>query len=351
MSIVIISLISVFLAYISKYKKTRWCFELAMIILVSFFGFRYDFGNDYAVYLANFDSVQKYSESIIDLEYGWILLNKLFSYIGFPGLVFFVTIIQFYSVYYYIKHYVDAQYRWFVLLYYIINVSLMIHSLSGLRQTLAMSLLIFSLPYIYSKKYLYASFFILLAAQFHSSAYFMFILPITTLLIKISKRKYIYILLSIFLISFFFREIVMRMVSYIIQYDNVARYEAYLDQSNSIYSGSGIGIILQLFVLISILINDKHDITMKNWLLKLYQISFVFIPLYLILPIFNRVQMYFLLFGIGGVPMLIKSAKMNVFSCIIILLYLLMLLMGFSSILTSGPYSNYVTIFSENIYL
>ena len=349
--IIIVSLISVFLTYLSKYRETRYCFEIAILSLIIFWGFRYNFGNDYAVYLANFDSIKNYSEGIIELESGWVLLNRIFSYGEFPSLVFFITIIQFYSIYFYLKHYVEVKYRWFVLLFYIINASLMIHSLSGLRQTVAMSIFIFSLHYIYNRKYLPSLLLLLIAAQFHSSAYLMLVLPFTIFLSRIKKKSYVYMLIAIFIICFFFRGFVLRLSSALLQFDEISKYDLYLTQSDSQYGGKGFGIMLQMLVLCILLVYDKHEDTMQNWLLKLYQMSFVFIPLYTILPTFARLQMYFMLLGIGGVPMLIKTAKASMLNAVIIVLFLMMILLGFSSALSYDSYSSYNTIFSSNLYL
>ena len=339
-----ILLISIFFTYLSKYKNARFFLNLAFILLVVFWGIRYDFGNDYSVYLYNFNLINSDSKGALNFEFGWILLNKLFSGLGFSYLVFFVTIFQFYSIYFYLTHYVKSEYRWLVLLFYAINISLMIHSLSGMRQTIAMSFFVFVLHYVYERKYIPCIIILFLAAQFHSSAYFMLILPIVRYILDLKKIVYIYLLLAIFIVCFVFKDTVMLLTTLSLQFEDVSKYENYLDQSDSSYSGNGLGILLQLIVLIILLINDRHEKTIDNLLLKLYQISFVFVPLYTILPIFNRIQMYFLLLGLGGTPMLIKVAKKNLLFFVVIILYFLMMLLSFKSVLSSGPYSIYQTI-------
>lgn len=347
MMVFISSALSIFLVYLSKYKGAKFCFELSIIFLILFWSIRYDFGNDYLVYLDNFDSINSEIGVHLDFEYGWILLNKMFSRLGFPTLVFIVTVFQFYSVYFYLKRYVDRNFRWFVLMFYIINVSLMIHSLSGLRQTVSMSIFLFALHYIYSRKYLVSFFVILFAAQFHSSAYFMLILPLTVFLLEINKKTYGMVLLTLFGLCFIFKRRLLDYFAIILTFEGVSRYEEYLEQSDVAYSGGGLGIILQLLVLGILFLYEKQEKSMQSWLIKLYQLSFIFVPLYTILPIFNRLQMYFLLLGMGGTPMLIKVARKKYTICVIIVLYLLMLLLSFRSVLSTGPYSVYRTIFSE----
>ena len=348
MTIALISIISILLTYCSRFRRTRYCFEVAIILLTLFWSIRYEFGNDYAIYLSNFDSIKAYGDSIIELEYGWVLLNKVFSHLGFSWLVLFITLIQFYSIYFYLKRYVDVKYRWFVLMFYIINPSLMIHSLSGLRQTIAMSIVIFALHMIYKRKYIPSLIIILLAAQFHTSAYFMLLLPLTLFFQNVKKETYVCLLVSIFILCFFFRDAVLGFTNSIIQFDSVAKYQDYLQQSELIYEGSGIGVLLKLFVLVILLKYDKHENNFHNWILKLYQLSFIFIPLYMILPIFNRMQIYFLLLGIGATPLLIKASKNNPLNGIITILLIILTVWGFIYTISHGSYSNYTTILTNN---
>ena len=110
-AVTIINILAVIFIYISKYKNLRYCYEIAIIILIVFYGIRYNYGNDYGAYSLMFQEINSYQSfhdafHSMNIEKGWIILNRLFAPLGFYTLVFCLTVFQFGVPYFFFKKYV-----------------------------------------------------------------------------------------------------------------------------------------------------------------------------------------------------------------------------------------------------
>lgn len=344
--VTIIHLLSVFLTFLSRYRTFRYGFEFAILILICFFGVRYEYGNDYISYSLMFDEIQAadpwdfYVRGRY-IERGWFLLNKLFSPLGFPSLVFFHTIVQFGSIYYFFNKYIERKYLYIAVFIYLFSASLSLTMISMMRQTMAMSIMLFAIPFLLNRKYIYFSILVICAAMFHNSALIMF-----SILLFPFVRVNIYVLISIFLYMFplLFAGPAESLIQAFVGYF----FEAYLLSFNSFselsLGGSGILYFLLLLLFAYFLKNKTSYFVMLNIM------AFVTIPYATFAPLLTRVSSYFLLGGIVGfVEVLNLQTRISLLIKILFLIYLFFIIYTyiffFQSKVNISYYSEYHTIF------
>jgi len=353
--VIFFSALALLLTYLSKYNGFRYGFEAAIIILICILGVRYNYGNDYPSYYRIFQEINSYgtlSEAInsIEIENGWILLNRFFSSFGFSSLVFFLTLFQFGSFYYLVKKYVDRRRRWIAMFFYLFSSGLMLTMISMMRQCFAMCILVYAVASIIDKKYIKSVFLIIVAAQFHQSAYIMLLLPFVPLLQKLNKRMYVVIFISLFIVFFLSQTLLGDQIGAIVN-TYFLKYSYYLEKGNGVELGSGIGFILNIVVFICILLYDPHDNSTNSIFMKLMAMSFLFIPLSFVIQSIGRVGDYFRFLGIIGlVPMTIMSTK-KVTLLVVMGAYIFVTLYGYITFfydpVWTDAYLEYHTIFNQ----
>lgn len=161
---IVIGLICVCLAYLGRYRRLSWGFGAAMTILFVFLAIRYEWGNDYRQYIDKFivyNSIDEfnYSDPNERWEVGWIFLYRIFKPFGFFSLVIVLTAFEISVYYWFIKKYIPKEWYWFAVFIYVFNPNFMLTQSSMMRQTLAMCIVLLSIPYIYKKKVIIAALF------------------------------------------------------------------------------------------------------------------------------------------------------------------------------------------------
>lgn len=350
----LVNIIAVLLAYLSRYPKYRYGFIGAVVLLICFYGIRYDYGNDYMGYFRDFVSynlydVVEYSTDSKDIERGWLLLNRLFAPLGFPTLVFFLTIIQFGTIYWLIKKYVDNKYRYLVLLVYLFSPGLMLTMLSMMRQALAMNIVLWAVPAILRKRFWLSLLLIYLAAQFHQTAYMMLVLPFTVFLMNLNKKMYIGVMIGLFVVLFFSGSFLSAQINFFVE-TYFDKFEYYTNQNNVQKLGSGLGFLLNIVFFLTFLFGDRHERLERSWFVKMLVISYIFIPLSFVIPLIVRVGYYFQIIGIVGLIPILLVCRKNVITYVIFGLYMFVVLYAyvvfFYSDVWTDKYMEYKTIFS-----
>ena len=191
-----------------------------ILILVIISGTRYKIGTDYDHYTNIFNLIRSNQGSYV--EFGYELFNYPFFLFGDLGIyvLFFVssTIIIF-SFDYFIKGNFDNN-KYFMAWFLFLTTGILFSSFNAIRQYLAIAIFIFSLKDLYSKKYYRYLMMVLIAAQFHTSAYILLlILPMRILLNlnpKFFKKTVIFIyILSLVFLVLDFREI-LKMIWFVV---------------------------------------------------------------------------------------------------------------------------------------
>ena len=159
---------------ISKY------FPLIVIfILLVTAGFRYETGVDWKVYASMFSTTPPINEITNAVgrelifsspDYGYCLLISIVKYFGgsIQTVFFIVSLITYIFLYKALTFFSSGKTTslliYFSLLFFILD-------MSGLRQSLALSIFFYSIQYIYNGRFSKFMLFIMLAASFHWSAY------------------------------------------------------------------------------------------------------------------------------------------------------------------------------------
>ena len=275
LAVTIINIIAILLTYLSRYKNFKHGFGVSILVLIVFFGIRYNYGNDYASYSSMFNEINNYQsiQAALDntsIEVGWLLLNRLFKPVGFYILVFCLTCFQFGSFYVFLKRYIRREQLYIALSIYLFSSDLMLTMLSMMRQCLAMNIILWSIPLILNKKFVKSIILILLAAQFHQSAYIVFFfLLLVPFLQQINHKVYIICMLCLFIVLFVASNTVSELLVLIVD-SNFEKYNTYVANgvpSYTIYFVLGGVVCVCAYGIISVL--DKYkDIEDMNFVEK-----------------------------------------------------------------------------------
>lgn len=357
-AVTIANIFAVFLAYLSRNKPLRYFYGFAILFLICFYGIRSNYGNDFHNYEYIFNQLNSYHQlddaleiaNLSHLEIGWVLLNRLFSSMGFQSLVFFITVIQFVSFYFISIKYVKLEDLYIVLFFYLFTSSYLLTMLSMLRQCLAMSIVLFAIPNLVRNRGKALSILIIiLAAQFHASAYFMLLLLFIPILYKLPKKMYV--LLSIIIMVFFFlgqRILGNQMIALVNKY--FQRYNSYFDDAYILGWQRIIILIWDLIFFLFVLFNDPHDKSPYSFFMKTLMISYAIVPLKLIAPLISRVGLYTGFIGLIALAPLYKRQNQNVYMQIILVVNVIYTLFRYFEFFYDPTwklyYLNYHTIFS-----
>lgn len=322
----------------NKYINNKICLLIIFIILLLFNGLRD--GNvflDSLVYKNFFQIVENLN--LIDLiklnsfEVGFKLFTKFFSL--FCNYNLYIFIISFFSLigfYFFIKKY-SNNYLMSVFLFIVTNIY--IYLFCTIRQTIAISILLFSIQYVLSNKKIKFVLLVLLAASFHKTALIFMIVYLLKWfdINKIGIKK----LVVIYLIIFIFRQPIVTL------FINVF-YSSY---NNYIISGSGyflLLILVSLAVFIYYFINKKK---LYNDELKLFYNIYLFSILFQILATsqgyINRITLYFMIPIIVLLPNIIPKNKFGKYT--MYLVYIIGFAYYIYNVLGNGMYVEYHTLF------
>lgn len=150
-----------------------------LLILLFIAGFRYETGVDWRIYTSMFETTAPIDEITNPLgreqifstpDYGYCLLISTVKYLGgsIQTIFFIVSLITYVFLFRSITFFSDGKTTslliYFSLLFFVLD-------MSGMRQSLALSIFFYSIRYIYEKNFVKFALLLLLAASFHWSAY------------------------------------------------------------------------------------------------------------------------------------------------------------------------------------
>lgn len=355
---IVVSLFAVILAYISGQTKNSKILVLAFALPTIFLAIRYDFGSDYMGYLEYYQrTVQNnFHDSLTATRFepGWGFICKLSQPIGFFGLVIVLTIFEMLVFYYMCVKYVPAQYYWLALFILLLNPVLMLTFTSMMRQTLAVSLGLIAIDGIIHQKRIVPLLLIVIATQFHNSAYVLF--PVI-ILSFFSDVKKVFYLLAAFIVAVpilfaFFSDSLVTVFNLLIDVEQFNYYDVYVGEESNNAFGIGDGINLLLLLLLFIF-NTRFDNDMRL-ITVLYAFYIPFFFIVFIAPMISRLSFYFVVLQILCYPNLVRVIK-NPTSKMAILI--LIIPYTFYSLYTCynsawGHYfHDYITIFSHYRWL
>jgi hypothetical protein len=298
--------------------------KAGIFFIVIMTSLRYGFGADYFTYFEAFLRIQ--SGIFVDgFEPGYIFLNRIIGLLGlnFNFLLLVISIFNYILLYFAIENHAH-KYKWLSLFLFLIYFDLFFYSLSAIRQSIVISIFLYSSKYIENKKPLIFGIWILFGSLFHWTSFIL--IPIYFLYHKLKKLT-IKKAFSVVFISIIFYELLTRFLSLFRQFmSNRVEYYLFIFDpgiENNYLSATFMLIILLLWIYLITRFNSKKigkDGEKKEDLELFIKFPMIAIMLYLILQVFQRVeyfsviprvQLYFYPFYIFAAPYSLKIFKVN----------------------------------------
>jgi transmembrane protein EpsG len=267
-------------------------------------------GTDYYNYVSIFNASQNLSFlGLIDNSMGeplFLIVNRLIGLIfNELGMFFFVTIFMMIFVLKTADYYKNHLNMGAVLfIFYLVYYST---SLNIVRQMLAVAIVLYAYRYILEKKLVWYVFLVLVAAQFHSSAYICLLFYLVGF-----KRDN----LSLYKRTMYYISVICSLILIAPLIENITKlpiFSKYLETYTINYSGGGFGfLILILPVLIPILLFRKQIVNQSKRYEVLIDLLFLQIPLQFsgyFSEFAHRLTIYPAIIQVILVPLLVTSIK------------------------------------------
>lgn len=329
-AVVIVGVLAITLALLEDVGVVRFGLIAAFFVLFAFLALRYNFGNDYAAYLAEFEEVNKQS-AISFLEYGghmevgWVLLCKMCEPIGFFGMVGLLSAFTCGVHYWLIRAYVPKGYYWFAVFLYVFSPYVMLVQASAMRQSLAISLFMASLFFVNKKMPVRYLAFVGAASVVHTSA----LVVIPTYLLSLIRLRVNYVIgiAAIVCVSALFisGEVV---GTFVVDFVN-AKFPRYAVYDSAGQVNSGLGILAQCLTLGPVLYFERFQNRHTALLFKLGIVSFLFVPLGVMLQLIGRLGMYFTQSLLVVFPIVASNIRNRELRVVCLALYMLSVLYSF----------------------
>lgn len=319
----------------SSWKEKDYILFIAFFIIACMIGLQNDCGSDIHNYRIIYNEISKAShfnfslgENIdsrqFGIEIGWAVLCRLFSYIGsFRLFLFFISCFEMYVAAHIITKWVPARYYWFATFIILFTPGYLTFYSSGLRQSLAIFIILIAFDLQWSKIkgcYYINIFLIFLASSFHLTALIATPFIFLTQFIKLSRLgNYFWILCGIVLIIYAFFAITpagehLDRIIYISDFSGIEGYEGYIKKAADFrtYSFLHFGFY---FALLALLLHTFKDY-LNNYIH--YQPIFILTLIVLLLiPVFRfggamyRVVHYIDFCCILAYPLILQKNRNN----------------------------------------
>lgn len=351
-TVAILNIIVVLFAYLARYRRTKFGLKVSFFIIFLFLALRYDYGNDYSGYLRHFLTINQYAwidyfGKSLHFEPGWTFLCRLFEPLGFFAMMAVLALFNCVVYYRFIKKYVPPAYYWFAVFLYVFTPGFMLVHSSAMRQSVAITLFIFSIDYLYKKDAIRYFLCVGLASLFHNSA--LILLPVYFLGLfnwKINEITAISIF-SFFLVLFMFGEL---FKSYLCLFIS-AYFEKYEIYQGGVEIGTGLGLAFYSILFALVLYYERFQIREIALLFKIAMFGYFILPLGLLIIMIGRVGFYFYPTTLAVFPIILLNIKNPVPRKLILALLIFMTLYLFYKFFQSDTWSvafgTYQTIFSS----
>lgn len=356
-AIIVLNIVAIFLAFLSKYRNSRFLFEFSFLLIFLFTAFRYNFGTDYSSYELSFNQISRFQNigliqySQFSFEPSWTFLNYLFKPLGFSGFIIVLSAFICYTYYNLIKKYIYPQYYWLAVFIYVFSFDIMWIQISAIRQAFSISIFIHSIKYLNEKKNpIYYVLLNLFGGLFHSSAYFMLPLVIFSFdRIRNNKLTGIIILAVFWIVLFFgsmFLSNMIEITSFISGDRYLSRFEREIDVSTTLIGSIVWGALLAIVIYYTNLQKSINKVFF--YITSLHSLVYVFAPL---VWLADRMGYYFAVFSVISYPLIMQYEKNKLKKIVIISLFSVFLLYRFSNFLklewVIDGYATYSTIFNN----
>lgn len=359
--IVSVSVIAWILTCLDSLKLLKGGLKLGFVLITIIAMIRYDYGNDYMNYYADFEEFVSLDFSDILLfsdlfkDVGWSLFCSSLSILGPYGFFILVAFISvFTSIVYYkfIVENVDRKQYWLAMFIYLFTFDMFVLQLSMIRQGLAIALLILAYRYIGKGKLLFSLLLGLIAISFHKTS--IIFLPFLLLgRVQYEKiGKWIsFVLLAVFILFFASSSVIELIFGDVMSLEIFSIYE----ESYGMEEGNQMGIrryfeFIPFFIALFYL-GQKSNVAKGNYYLVLLStISTLLFPFTTIIHLISRLCYYFNAFSIAAIPVTYYNIKNQCVRYTFLFIYMGITLyiyyVRFDDSVYTEPFAHYKTIFS-----
>lgn len=348
-----INLTIVLFAFISRYKYLRYSLKISFTILLVFLAIRHNFGNDYKAYFESFNYINSFKtidifDKSLHYEPGWILLYRFFKPIGFYSLVAILSLLYCITFYYLIQNYSYRKWYWLSVFILIFSPNLLLIPASAMRQSLACTIFVMSLKFVFNKNLVIYLLLILLASTFHSSV--LVLIPIYFIYnFTYNSKTLNCLLVSLYILITITGNILFPHINIFVE----TVFKTYSEQYQVEVNNEGLNILSSFIRLIpftaSVIIRDRCHNRYNLFFINLFIISQLTIQLSFFMPIINRFEIYLGISTIIVIPIICNFFWRNFFGRLFVILYLIYMFRGFVNFFSQEvwekAYGTYHTIF------
>ncbi|MBU5485767.1 EpsG family protein [Clostridium sp. MSJ-11] len=329
-------------------KKNKVLSEILGLVLLTFFtvalGLRYGVGIDYFSYENSFNIhyntftyeplysllmyiIKLYFDKFYYLTFIMLFLTNLFIYLGLK------------------KRKIEGIYILLALFIYFSNTAMTFINL--MRQGLAVAIFFYASTYITEKKFKKYLAFILLGAGFHYSI--LLLLPLYFFKFKFTKRRYLISVIICYVLVY--TKAALKLINYVAS--KIPMYSHYYNSHffrNDEISILSFGVLLNIVVILTLLLVKENKNLEHSNDVNYYLIGTLFNVMSLSTFIFDRIGMYFFVFGISGIPILLMSIKRRKLRNILFMFVFFAIAIYFSQVylmITESSSLYYRSIFSK----
>jgi hypothetical protein len=327
-------------------------------MLVTFVGvIHYDYGNDYMAYYNLYNDIVNSQFSWSNLingyiykELGWALINYLFKYLGgFFMMVAVLNIIQNTIYYKFIKKNVGRTWWPMAVFIYLFSTNFYLLNFSMMRQGLVIAIFVGLWEYIKEKRWMIALGGLLCAYLIHSSA--LILLPFAFLgYLPFKKgRLTATIFIAVFIALWISQDLMEDLFTSMMVIEDIQDYANSYGKRDVAVS-YGLGFLISLIPLcVSIyyfMFNKGKDRTDRG-LVALSSLGFLIVPFTQVIPLVDRVAMYFNVFGICSIGITYSSIRSKILRYLLLTLYMLIMLYDYWRFFNEGIYSEHYIRFKS----
>ena len=304
----LLMLIGIYVYDVKGFQKKKLEFFYFILILLSFTsGLSYRLGTDILSYEASYEDYLTlqdidswgYFTSMDNRMPLWVFISSFFHTLGLPFVAFhlFQTMIVNLAVGYVVKKYSNA---WFtvLVLYYVTLFPMFNYEI--MRESFAVSVFLFSIPYLLHSQYLKYYICAFIAFGFHLSAFVLFLVPLINVIPTNKWGRTIGLLLPLLIIVF--ANIFSSNLLMLLEVD-LFEEQANFYFSNERYATSrmSLSFLINIFfyIFLPFALFNKFKYEGEGKLLDIYRLVVIFVIVYsctIIVPIFYRINNYFTVF-------------------------------------------------------
>lgn len=295
--------------FIPSEKRQKTVLLISCIFLFVLLSFRSaEVGTDTRGYCEEFLKYGHYSwEKVFSLgtNYGFYIFNKLLSYIfpnGYTGYLTVVAFITSISIWYFLKNNSEDYALSQVML---LSLGFILFFFSGIKQTLAMSILFFAYEKLKRKKFLAFILLTISAALFHNTA-LIFLLALPVFVLK-GNKKLLLLAPILIILCYIFRSQITEFIKSILGDEFYSQYgDAYKSQNNLT------GFFIQLVIIIASCVlyyTSSYRDEQYEKVIGIYVIGICFQCMTGIIAEFFRISMYFSVYGAILFPNALRHSR------------------------------------------